>query len=249
MLRHLWSRIITSHICLLCLVLAYSIFLLLKTGLLLPLRISNWETRTWMQMKSSRQQKLTTFLGCRDFVTQVQWGETWDFYLNEALTILPFRGCGGRQLSTRGHRGSFSPFLERLRSFAICKEEKFKCPCGSTVNLTTWKKLWHEKGIFLHSDKHTTMTVSNNAEITDKDCCSPGACTVSVDLHTLHPQNSSSSDPCLDFFWFFLWFTPTVWKKNRTLLWPCQSWAAGKNLVKIQLSVKEDADLCQCKEW
>lgn len=59
MLRHLWSGIITSHICLLCLAFAYSIFLLLKTGSLLPLRISNWETQTWIQRKSSRQQKLT----------------------------------------------------------------------------------------------------------------------------------------------------------------------------------------------
>lgn len=53
------------------------------------------------------------------------WAE-WDLrlHLNEALTILPFTGWGGRQLSTSGFTGSFSPFLERLRSFAICKEEK-----------------------------------------------------------------------------------------------------------------------------
>lgn len=89
------------------------------------------------------------------------WGSAkWDLrlHLNEALTILPFTGWSGRQLSTSGFTGSFSPFLERLRSFAICKEDKIRCSCEFT-----WKQCgpWcleqtlRQKRNFLYNDKHT----------------------------------------------------------------------------------------------
>lgn len=156
----------------------------------------------------------------------------WDlrFHLNEDLTILPFRGWGGRQLSTRGLTGSFSSFLERLRSFAICKGEKLKGPCGSTVDLLprTNSETKKEFSYIMMSTEWQWQSLTILVEIADEDHCSPVASTGSMDLHTLHPQNSASSDPCMGCFWIFLWFTPTVWKKNRALLWSCWSWTTGK---------------------
>lgn len=85
----------------------------------------------------------------------------WDLrlHLNEALTILPFRGWSGRQLSTSGFTGSFSPLLERVRSFAICNKKKLKVSLWIHL-VAVWTLMprtnsWGRKGIFLCNDKHT----------------------------------------------------------------------------------------------
>lgn len=148
MLRHLWSTIIMSHI-FLCLVFAYSILLPLKRDSVLPLRISNWETQTQIQRKSSGLQKLTTHL-CdflRGFLTQVQGGESRDFTWMRLSLSCPSEAAVGASCQQEGSRARSHCSWKGYGALPSARKEEFKCPCGSTVDLTAQKKLWDEKGI------------------------------------------------------------------------------------------------------
>lgn len=107
----------------------------LKTDSLLPLRISNWETQTWIQRKSIRQQKLATLWDARTFSLRLsdarleillEWGSHYP-----ALQRLRWAPV----VNKRAH-GFILIVLGKATELCHLQGRKIKCPCGSTVDLT-----------------------------------------------------------------------------------------------------------------
>lgn len=164
-------------------------------------------------------------------------------------------------------RGSHYPAVQRLRRAAVVNKRaqgfiltilgKATELChlqGRKIQVSMWK---HCGPYYLEQTlrwkKNVTSTQwqwqSNNAEITDKDCCSPGACTVSVDLHTLHPQNSSSSDPCLDFFCFFSDSCPQCGKRIGAHCDPARSGLQANTLWKYSYLWRRMQTYVSARQW